>query len=296
MGRMLSRDFDGDGRPDLAVVVDGGFAIMMGTVDGTFAFRSSVSLPAAAWSIVAGDFNGDGHDDLILGNWSDYDDFETFVPGNGDGSFGSPQQEKPPFSPLVGSHTLVAGEFGPGGMPEIVTGSSLVISHASYWEYSLEPLTSPSARAYSVLISGDFNGDGRLDLAVVRSGSDSLWVALNDGAGTLVASSSLASARDDTPLVGDFDEDGIADVLEIDANGDILDRQGRAADPGTFAPPITVNPAIPARDLAYAMTDRGAVLAAINDGRDSVSLYRWIASGFAWIGSLPCRPRSPRPT
>ena len=45
-----------------------------------------------------------------------------------------------------------------------------------------------------------------------------------------------------TPLVADVNGDGTDDVLVVDAAGDILYRQGIPGQPGTFDPPVTINP------------------------------------------------------
>ena len=48
-----------------------------------------------------------------------------------------------------------------------------------------------------------------------------------------------------TPLVADVNGDGTDDVLVVDGAGDILYRQGIPGQPGTFEPPVTVNPGYP---------------------------------------------------
>src|SRR5438445_446992 len=64
-------DFNGDGRPDLAVATDGGVSVLLSNGDGTFqpartfavffgGFQSSPRL------IAVGDFNGDGVQDLAV--------------------------------------------------------------------------------------------------------------------------------------------------------------------------------------------------------------------------------------
>jgi hypothetical protein len=67
--------------------------------------------------------------------------------------------------------------------------------------------------------------------------------------GTFAAPGPLAINPHDTPLVTDLSGDGVDDVLVIDGAGDILWRKGRPQEPGTFDPPITINPGHPARDI-----------------------------------------------
>jgi hypothetical protein len=73
-------DFNGDGKPDLAVVWSGtstsGVAILLGKGDGTFA--SEVSYPTGTYSSDAtiADFNGDGNLDLaVVREPRKFDDF-----------------------------------------------------------------------------------------------------------------------------------------------------------------------------------------------------------------------------
>ncbi len=58
----------------------------------------------------------------------------------------------------------------------------------------------------------------------------------------------------DTPLVADLNGDGVPDVSVVDSAGDILFRAGQPGEPGSFAPPITVNPGDPSRDIAFVDT------------------------------------------
>src|SRR5262249_38702284 len=136
----------------------------------------------------------------------------------------------------------------------------------------------------------DFNGDGRTDQVSVSTSADDVSVSLARGDGSFVPASLLASARYSTPLVADFNGDGTDDVCEINSAGEILYRQGRPHEPGTFDPPVKINPGSPSRDLAYVVTEGGPMLAAVDDGSDAVSLYRWSAGSFVKDTSLATGP------
>src|SRR5215469_6335377 len=71
---------------------------------------------------------------------------------------------------------------------------------------------------YSVAV-GDFNGDGRADLAVANEGSGTVSVLLGNGDGTFQAAVNYAVGT--TPgsvAVGDFNGDGKADLAVTNFN------------------------------------------------------------------------------
>jgi hypothetical protein len=88
-------DFNNDGIPDLAVTDDdvsgifiGSAAVLLGNGDGTFEPYQDYVDGAQDGSIVAGDFNGDGNQDLALTNLGGG---ARVLDGNGDGTFQLPQ-------------------------------------------------------------------------------------------------------------------------------------------------------------------------------------------------------------
>ena len=78
---------------------------------------------------------------------------------------------------------------------------------------SAAPLTSPLAISPFLVAVGDFNGDGKQDLAVANFGSDNVSILLGDGAGNFSAPTNFAAG--DQPFsvaVGDFNGDGKQDL------------------------------------------------------------------------------------
>ena len=106
------------------------------------------------------------------------------------------------------------------------------------------------------IVAGDFTGDGRTDLAVANYGDNTVSVLLGNGDGTFTAAGQFVTTPHATPLVADVNGDGTNDVLVINGAGDILYRQGIPGQPGTFEPPVTVNPGNPSRDIAW-VTESG---------------------------------------
>ncbi len=234
---IVTGDFNGDGRTDLAVAnnTSNDVSILLGNGDGTFQNQVTYAVGSSPIALVTGDFTGDGRTDLAVANYNDND--VSILLGNGDGTF----QNQVTYA--VGSQ--------------------------------------PDA-----LVTGDFNGDGRTDLAVANSVSNDVSILLGNGNGTFTAPGQLATALHATPLVADLNGDGTDDVLVIDAAGDILYRQGLPGEPGSFQPPVTVNPGEPARDMVYIPTPLGSVIAAVDAKDNAVSLYAYRAGGFVRLGSI----------
>ena len=73
----------------------------------------------------------------------------------------------------------------------------------------------------------------------------------------------------------------------VDGAGNILYRQGIPGQPGTFEPPVTVNPGNPSRDIAWVPdTNQGPVLASVDAHDNAISLYAYRDGGFVLVGSL----------
>src|SRR5579862_6341108 len=98
------------------------------------------------------------------------------------------------------------------------------------------PLT-PDTQVVNSAVVGDFNGDGKMDLAAVSddtSGTDSVFILLGNGDGTLQPAVQYSVGLDSQYLVsGDFNGDGILDLAVTnggDANVSIFPGNGD----GTF--------------------------------------------------------------
>ncbi len=184
-------DVNGDGRLDLVVLNannNGAVGILLGNGDGTF--HKEVDYPAGLRSIGAsvaiGDLNGDGRPDLVVGDSDDAACTGSEVPncgisvllGNGDGTFQTAMHFVTEFGP--GSVSL--GDFNGDGILDIVATIPGLQNQGNP-----DPVVSvflgngdgtfQSNQDYGVGLSphfaavADYNGDGRLDLAVDASGT-----------------------------------------------------------------------------------------------------------------------------
>src|ERR1043166_2706132 len=78
--------------------------------------------------------------------------------------------------------------------------------------------TYPVGTSPSVIIVGDFNGDGKSDLAVANLGISNISILLNNGDGTFKAAvSSPAGIAPQAMAAGDFNGDGKLDLVVTNA-------------------------------------------------------------------------------
>ncbi len=88
--------------------------------------------------------------------------------------------------------------------------------------------------------TGDFNGDGKLDLVISNNGSDNVSILLGNGDGTFQAHKDYAvGSNPSTVLVGDFNNDGKLDLaVRNEGSGTIAILLGNGD--GTFRTPVEV--------------------------------------------------------
>jgi hypothetical protein len=246
-------DFNGDGKPDLAVAnrlsLIGGqslLRILVNTGNGTFVTAHSYYLPVYPTAIVVGDFNGDGHQDLALGSYA-LPLVAVFL-GNGDGSF-QPGRASPSGS---GTYSLAAGDFNHDGKLDLAVdvpnplGSSTVNVLLGKGNGTFgAPVPYAVGGGPVQVVAADLNGDGKPDLAVVDQGSggvgtylpSGVTVLLNQGNGSFapgVFYEDQAQGAAMSGTVADINGDGKPDLVVgefygiaiFQANGD-----------GTFAAP-----------------------------------------------------------
>jgi hypothetical protein len=183
-------DFNGDSKLDLAVVNFGGNVnVLLGNGDGTFQPAVTYSPGnVVAVSIAAADFNGDGKLDLAVASISSGDTGPSSVSvlqGNGDGTF----QLAVAYSVGLNtdSATISVGDFNGDGKLDLVVANagtqssdnvSLLLGNG---DGTFQAAVNYGAGSNFSATSADFNGDGRLDLAVVGPVSSAVSALLQPG-------------------------------------------------------------------------------------------------------------------
>jgi hypothetical protein len=197
------RDFNRDGKPDVAVAVEGStprVGILLGNGDGTL---TSPTFYSAATDfiaqIAAGDLNGDGFIDLIA--TSTFSGRISYLRGNGDGTF---QAHVDTTSP--GSDYLAVADVDADGKLDVLTvqgrGSGIlsVLRGNGDGTLQLPRQFAVSLRAAAVA-AGELNGDGKLDLIIPDNTGNFISVLLNR-TGTLRISGTVTDTSNNGPLAG----------------------------------------------------------------------------------------------
>jgi hypothetical protein len=235
-------DFDEDGRLD-AFLGDQSLRLAKGRGDGFF---DVPALPSPApqdglGNPVAGDFNGDGHLDVV--------GLPYIVLGNGDGTF-RPRQLVPGVSPGFGpppsGMTVAAGDFTGDGHLDLVSYQNdglvagLILSRGRGDGSFDDPVAISPGLVVDHLIAVDLNHDGHLDLVTKDPSPAIVWILVGHGDGSFEAPAPLSGlGSQGFPLVGDIDGDGRVDLLVMDGSTTLFTRRGLPD--GTLSDPAGVN-------------------------------------------------------
>jgi hypothetical protein len=249
----VSGDFTGDGRSDIALTGPAGWTTvpvatsygsgLYGVVNAYLNdFPGYAATPGAR--ALPGDFNGDGYDDIALTGPSSWGSIPIAL-SNGTGSF-----------------TLV---------------NRCCVANFPFW--AGQPGVKP--------VAGDFDGDGRQDVALTGSPNwSTIPVAFSNGDGLFTVTSSavtsfpgLAAAANAVPVTGDFDGDGRDDIALTGAGwGSIPIALSRGN--GTF---VFVNDAVDSFGGWASLPGAKAIVGDFNgDRRDDIAL-----TGVSGWGSIP---------
>ena len=216
-------DLNGDGKLDLAVTNAGSdnVSILLGDGAGHFGSPSNFFVGANPSAIVISDFNNDGKVDLAVAN-ADTNNISILL-GNGTGGFGAATDFIVGLSPLA----LAVGDFNGDGFKDIAVANFLY----DFTGNNVSVLLGNGAGRFvrggelyagsnpTAIVAADFNGDSKIDLAVVNSGSYDVSIFIGNGSGGFAAQTLFDV--DVTPsaiAIGDFNSDGKLDLAI--SNGD----------------------------------------------------------------------------
>ncbi len=179
-------DLDGDGGDDVAVAEEDGIAVLLGRGDGTFEPAVILATGARPSALAIGDFDADGKGDLAAAN-SGSGDLSIFL-GTGDGTF-APQVRVAAGDGLA---TLSVADMNADGRQDLVTAIQCqdadCVLPANVLVYLgrgdgafLPPAFYPVDIYVTSCVVGDFNGDGRMDVAASNRFGAAILLGTGDG-------------------------------------------------------------------------------------------------------------------
>lgn len=240
-------DFNNDGNPDIAIGEGNDLEIFLNAGNGTFYSAAAYQFYDVT-SVAVGDFNGDHNLDLVVTTLSS--NLVSVMLGKGNGTF----QPAVTYPAGNGANGLAVADFNGDGKLDLVVSNgydneqdinqfSLLVGNGDGTFQS--PVSFATDQIPRAIAAADFNGDGKMDVAVLCSywnipvppGTDVVDIFFGGGDGTFQKNNSYHVDFEAWGLsVADLNQDGAPDLAVLNGfAGDVTVLLNRRD--GTFASP-----------------------------------------------------------
>ncbi len=214
---MLAVDFDGDGDLDRAVVGPNSDGVEVARNDGTGRFGGGVYYPTdlLTWGLTSGDWDHDGRPDLATASAVGT---LTILRNLGNGTFGGATNY--PTNAVGQAFGLTSADLDGDGDLDIAmaisgptTNKGLgIFLNQGNGTFVLQPGYVAGGARYQI-VSGDFDHDGDIDLALTGSFGTTVAVMSNDGSAHFTLANVLTTQPGSFAMaVADLDGDGDLDL------------------------------------------------------------------------------------
>jgi hypothetical protein len=217
---MAVADFNGDGKPDLALLSGAKVSILLGNGAGGFGSPTDFSLTGTSPNfITAGDVNGDGKPDVVIANLNSNN--VSVLLNNGTGGLGAAINSPAGPNP----QTVAIGDVNGDGKMDLVVANTLnatsILIGNGAGSFSLLNTMNFGSRPFGLAVA-DLNGDGKLDIAIgdIAIGSlpdvGGVYVLFGNGAGAFTPPVKYSVGNNPGALVtADFNSDGKLDLATV---------------------------------------------------------------------------------
>ncbi len=250
-------DFDHNGALDLVTAnSQGTVSLLLNNGDGSFRPRVDLNVGGAPRAIVVGDFNGDGAPDIATAQ--QLTNTVSLLLGHGDGTFGRPLSFAATNSLSFAPMSLAVGDVNGDGKADLVVNSiggedSFVTQLGVLLGNGKGSFQAPifqipaTAGGDGDMALGDFNHDGRLDIALGGEAAipDGLAVLNGNGDGTFgvpFQSPLRVSTGGQDPFgvaAADLNGDGLVDLVAANSSSGSVGVMLNTSRPIVAAPTTT---------------------------------------------------------